>query len=190
MKVRDVMTRPVLAVRPDTPLREVITQLTERGFSALPVVDDDSQVVGIVGESDALRGSALGATTAGAVMSSPVEVVDPDSKVADLAERMLAGRLRCVPVVDNNILIGVVARRDLLRILVRTDDVIAAQLRALLADYSGNQPRWTAEVTDGLVTISGPFDDNAERRVVQALARTVAGVRGVTLRPRVPAEQV
>ena len=184
VRARDVMTRPVVSITEDTSLRQVITVLTEHGFGALPVVDDEERVIGILSESDALRASEHDgeATKAAEIMKHPVEVVGPDMDVSLVAKHMVASHLRCVPVVDKGILVGVVARRDLLRMLVRSDDVIDAQVRALLAGYSGNRPRWTAEVADGHVTITGSFDDEAERRVVAALARTVPGVRGVDLR--------
>ena len=186
VRARDVMSRPVVSVTADTPLRDVITVLTEHGFGGLPVVDDEQRVVGIVNEADVLRVSTRGgeSVTAGDVMTRPVEVVSPDTEISAVAEHMVAAHLRCVPVVDHTVLIGVVARRDLLRMLVRSDDVIAVQVRALLADYSGNRPRWTTAVAEGRVTITGRFDDEAERRVVEALTRTVPGVRGVELRVR------
>ena len=189
VRARDVMTRPVVSVTADTPLRQVITVLTEHGFGALPVVDDEERAIGIVSESDALRAAAHAgaAPTAGDVMTSPVEVVSPDADISTIAEQMVAAHLRCIPVVDKAVLVGVVARRDLLRMLVRSDDVINAQVRSLLADYSGNRPRWSAEVSDGHVTVTGSFDDEAERRVVAALARTVPGVRGVELRTQAAA---
>jgi CBS domain-containing protein len=187
MKARDVMSRPVIGVAPDTSVREAIMLLTEKGFAGLPVVDELGQVVGIFSESDAVRATM---TTSGdhrddpvsTVMVHPVEVVAPGTDVATVAERMLAGRLRCLPVVEEGLLIGVVARRDLLRTLVRDDDVIAAGVRALLDEYAGSRRNWSIEVDEGVVMINGEFADNAERSVVAALARTVAGVIKVDLR--------
>ncbi|RJQ89802.1 BON domain-containing protein, partial [Amycolatopsis panacis] len=73
--------------------------------------------------------------------------------------------------------------RDLLRPLVRQDDTIAAQLRGLLRDYAGHRALWEVSVTGGIVTIRGPFADEAERRLVAALGRIVAGVVSVELCP-------
>src|ERR1044072_6383500 len=122
MRARDVMSRPVVSVDTETTVREAITILTERGFAAVPVIDDVGHVVGIFSESDALRADTTATgreepvTTA---MVTPVEVVAPTADVGTIAERMLARRLRCVPVVAEGILIGVVSRRDLLRLLWR-----------------------------------------------------------------------
>lgn len=188
MKARDVMSRPVVSIGLATTVREAVTLLTEKGFAGLPVVDGLGQVIGIFGESDAVRA----AMTAGDgvdhrddpvsnAMTTPVEVVTPSTDIATVAERMLASRLRCLPVVEEGLLIGVVARRDLLRTLIRDDDVIAANVRALLDDYAGSRRQWAVEVDNGVVIISGEFADDAERNVVAALSRTVAGVTGVDL---------
>jgi predicted transcriptional regulator len=69
-------------------------------------------------------------------------VIGPGTDITTVAERMLAGRLRCLPVVAEGLLIGVVARRDLLRTLIRDDDVITASVRAQLDDYAGSRRQW------------------------------------------------
>ncbi|MCG8915549.1 CBS domain-containing protein [Actinokineospora sp. PR83] len=187
MRVRDVMTRPVVTVRPETPLRQAVTLVTECGYAGLPVVDDAGRVTGVVGESELLRCVAapgLGADRAvGEVMVRPVEVVGPDAEVTAVVDTMLATGTRCLPVVERGLLVGVLARRDLLRTLVRTDDVVQAKVRALLDDYAGSRRGWTLAVVDGAVTVSGDFADDAERGLVVALCRTVAGVRSVHLDP-------
>src|SRR6266540_2976816 len=189
MRARDIMSRPVFSIAVDTTVREAITLLTGKGFAAVPVVDDLGQVVGIFSESDAMRVTMSAADgvdhrddPASTVMTTPVEVVTPGTDIATVAERMLAGRLRCLPVVEQGLLIGVVARRDLLRTLIRDDDVIGADVRALLDDYAGSRRHWEVEVDKGAVVISGEFADEAERAVVGALARTATGVTSVELR--------
>lgn len=187
MRARDVMSRPVVSVGTTATVREATALLTERGFAALPVVDDSSQVVGMFSESDALRADPLDrAALVSSAMATPVEVVGPATDLATVAERMLAGRLRCLPVVEEGLLLGIVARRDLLRALVRDDDLIEGGLRRLLDDYAGSRRHWTVEVRDGEVRVSGDFADNAERDLVTALAHTVSGVRTVVLTATAP----
>ncbi|WP_158888110.1 CBS domain-containing protein [Amycolatopsis anabasis] len=175
MRANEIMSSPVVSITTDTTIREAIALLTERGFAGLPVVDQDNKVIGVFTETDALRGGAAHRTVA-ETMTTPVEVAGPDTEVADIGRRMLTDRLRCIPVVDNGTLVGVVSRRDLLRPMIRRDDAIAAHVRALLTDYSGHRNRWTVAVTGGVVTLTGEFADNAERGVLGALARTVPGV--------------
>jgi len=181
------MTRPVVRVGPGTPVREAIVLLTEHCVAALPVVDPDDRVLGIFTESDALRsGITGGGPDAGvlvrSVMTAPAEVVTLDTEVVEIARRMLGDRLRSIPVVDEGTLVGIVSRRDMLTPLVGQDDSIASRVNALLADYSGHRDRWTVMVTGGIVTVRGTYTDDAERRVVTALARTAYGVVGVELR--------
>jgi CBS domain-containing protein len=194
MKARDVMSRPVVSIGPATSIRQAITLLTGKGFAAIPVVDEAGQVIGIFSESDAIRATMTTAKTTAngrdrrdepvsTVMTAPVEVVAPGTDISAVAEHMLAGRLRCLPVVHEGLLIGVVARRDLLRTLVRDDDVIAANVRALLDDYARGRRRWSVEVDGGRVAVAGGFADEAERAIVAALTRTASGVTQVELRP-------
>jgi osmotically-inducible protein OsmY len=64
-------------------------------------------------------------------------------------------------------------------VLLRDDQATAAEVRARLDAYSGQLQRWQVAVTDGVVTVTGHFDDDTERRVVHTLASTVAGVANV-----------
>ena len=179
----EIMSKPVVRVAASTPVREAIALLLQHGFAALPVVNADDRVIGIFTEADALRADEQHQTT-GVVadfMTTPVEVVSMDTDTEQIARRMLADRWRCVPVAEDGVLVGVVSRRDLLRHLVGNDDEVAARLRALLTEYSGDRDRWNVDVSSGVATVTGTFADDAERRVVTALARTAQGVRRVDL---------
>ncbi|MFI5615733.1 HPP family protein [Amycolatopsis sp. NPDC051903] len=186
MRAREIMSRPVVRAAPDTPVREAIALLTGHGIAALPVVDDDNQVVGLFTEADALSGVLTGAPVGpdlrvDSVMTKLVEVVGLDTDVSDIAARMPVDRLRSVPVVDDGDLVGIVSRRDLLRPLVRHDDAITSQVRSLFSDYTGHRDLWSVSVAGGLVTVCGNFSDEDERRLVTALAKTVEGVTAVEL---------
>jgi CBS domain-containing protein len=187
MRALDIMSRPVVTVDTQSTVRDAVTALTEHGFAAVPVVDDGDRVVGIFSESDGLRAERRREDPVTTAMTTPVEVTAPDADVAVIAERMLAGRLRSLPVVEEGLLVGIVARRDLLRTMVRTDDVITANVRGLLDQYAGIRRHWAVEVADGRVTVTGDFADPAERSLVGALVRTVGGVTAVTLRVDMPA---
>ncbi|WP_406230377.1 HPP family protein [Nocardia sp. NBC_01009] len=177
MHARDILSRPVVTVRPETPLTEAIGLLTEHGFAALPVVDERFRVIGLLSESDALAAkSAAQSAVVEAVMAVPVQVVHPGTDIATVATEMLAGRLRSMPVVEAGILVGIVSRRDLLRTLINDDATIEAKIRALLDDYAGSRKEWTIDVASGRVTIRGNRIDPTEERVITTLARTVSGV--------------
>jgi CBS domain-containing protein len=140
-RVREVMTADVVTIPPELPVIRIALLLCERGISAVPVVDADGCVLGIVTEADLLRrlasacdrpqpwlaavftSPAIAADryarthgfTAEEVMTMDVVTVAPDSpasRVAALMERHGVGRL---PVVERGRLCGIVSRGDLLR---------------------------------------------------------------------------
>lgn len=184
MRVAEIMTRPVIGIGPAAPIREAVRLLIEHGFAGLPVVDDESRVIGILTEADALASSLDEAgidRSVDTAMSTPAEVATPDTEASVLARRMLDGKLRCVPIVQHGELVGVVSRRDLLRPLVRRDEATVAAVLAVLTDYTGHRNRWQVHSLGGTVTLAGPFADEAERRVLVALVKTVPGVARVEL---------
>lgn len=208
MQARDVMTREVVTVGPDTSAKYAAEVMAEHGFAALPVVDDDARLVGIVAEADVLadrmppdprlhlrRGDDEAdhppPLLVRGVMTAEVRSVEAGADISDVARLFVDERLRSVPVLEHDRLAGIVSRRDLLRVLVRSDDVLRADLLRLVEDYTGEEGAWEVEVTEGMAAIrrlSGTPDGppGTEERALRALARTVAGVVGVRLLPAAP----
>jgi len=194
MKASEIMTRPVITVRTDTPVKEATALLAKHAITSMPVLDDDGRLVGMVSESDILANRIQHdprshlrrdeehpdpAHFVGDVMTTPVVAMADSADTADIADLMLRYGVRSVPIVNGGEVLGIVSRRDLLRTLVRDDDAIAAEVRSRLAFYSNQPERWHVQVADGVVTIGGHFDDETERRVVTVLAGTVPGVSNV-----------
>jgi CBS domain-containing protein len=182
MNAADVMTRPVYTVEPTTTVRAASALLVDHGVSALPVVADGA-LVGIVSGTDLLVANLERAatTTVGRVMTTEVVSANLTATPSELASTLLGHGLRVLPIVDAlGVVVGVVGRGDLLRVLIPDDDVVVARVDRLLTAYSRTR-RWRAAVAGGRVTVSGTFDDEAERRVVTALVRTVPGVADVDL---------
>jgi CBS-domain-containing membrane protein len=140
LTVRDVMTRDVTAVHTSTRLSDLVNDLIGKPFRAVPVIDDDRCVVGIVTNGDLLRRGGLplplsllqsidGAgmydearnletrvRTAGDMMTSPVVTVHFDLGIRQAAQLMQAHKLKRLPVVNAaGTLVGIVSRIDLLR---------------------------------------------------------------------------
>lgn len=205
MQARDIMTRPVITFRVDTPVRDAAAVLTGKGITAAPVLDDADEIIGIVSEADLIadrfghdpRSHARrdveprrdAPQTVGEVMTDTVIALSPTADAADLAETMYHHDIRSVPIVEGSTVLGIVSRRDLLRTLIRDDDIIRADISHRLESYTGGLPRWEVEVDEGRVDISGPIEDDAEAQILQILARTVPGVSRVQLHTRHPARQ-
>jgi CBS domain-containing protein len=196
MRARDIMSTPVTTVRPRTGVKEAAALLATNGFTALPVVDDNERIIGIVTEADLVRdriprdaralchpGATTTAvpvtTTVGEVMTSPVVGMGPGTDVALLATALLEARHRSMPIVDGGRLVGIVTRRDIVRVIARDDATIAKDVRHRL-DIYGGESRWQVAVHDGVVTIGDDFDDETDRHVATVLAESVPGVLRAT----------
>jgi CBS domain-containing protein len=199
------MTRDVLTVGPDSSVKHAAALMAERGFAALPVVDEDDRLVGIVAEADALRNRLPpdprlhlrrdGPPTQPAppprvrdVMTAGVRTVEASADVADVALMFIDQHLRSVPVMEHGRTVGIVSRRDLLRTLARPDDTIRADLVHVVEDYTGETGCWDIAVTEGAATIlrsSGTPQVSAriERLALQELAATATGVTSVRVLP-------
>lgn len=191
MRASEIMTRSVVTVRAETSVRLAAQLLTDHGIASMPVLDDDDRVIGIVSEADLIRDrmpldprSHLRpeahqqpdpARLVRDVMTDTVICLGGNADTADVAALMLDNNLRAVPIVDGGNLVGIVARRDLLRTLTRDDGAIRAEVLERLDDYAGESGRWAVDVDNGIVTIRGHFDDDAQERVVTVLARTAPG---------------
>ena len=194
MRVKDVMSSPVVTVTPATRVKEVAALLVRHGFNAVPVVEEGA-LVGIVTEADLVRLEAApdrrahelpvaapagdAPRTAGEVMTAEVVALPESADAADAARIMLERGFRSIPVVSGRRLAGMVSRRDLLRVLARGDQAIREEVARLVGEELGD-PRWTVGVADGVVTLAGPDDPDA-RRLASLLAGTVPGV--VAVRP-------
>lgn len=192
MRARDVMTSPAVTVRRETEVGEAARLLCDRGFTALPVVNDDDELVGIVTEADLVARrfppdpryrsgpddgvmlTPAGATVAD-VMTTDVLTARTGTDIADLAETMLARHVRSVPVVEGDRVIGVVSRRDLVRTLARDDTMVARDIRHRLEIYGGPQ-RWTVSVHNGVARINDVRNDVTDRHVATVIAESVPGV--------------
>ncbi len=177
MRAREVMTGPVVAVTPDTPLTRAARLLTEHGFTALPVTDDTGRLIAVLSETDLGPAGAADRTsgTVGAVMSEPAVSVAEDADLAELVALLEDGKLRALPVVRDGRPVGMVARRDVVRALSRDDADLARDVRRRLLVYGG-PGRWTVRVDDGVVRILDEYDDATDRHVARLLAESVPGV--------------
>lgn len=203
--VADVMTRQVVTVEPDTPFKDIVDVFVTEGISAVPVVDRAGTVLGIVSEADLLRKEehlddeedarlpalALPHTrtawrkaaglTARDVMTAPAVMVTSEAFLPDVARMLARRKLRRLVVVNGGKLVGIVARRDLLRDFQRSDDDIRHEIeqdvfvRTLWADLDTVR----ATVEHGVVTLTGRLEYQADVDIAVRLVRAMPGVVAV-----------
>ena len=122
---KDIMEKPVLAATPQASLRDVATQLVTNEFSGMPVAASDGRVVGVVTESDIVRilieGKRLENLTAGEVMTGPPITVDVDTPIGDVMKKLEDNRIVRVPVTSKDRLVGIIARRDVIRAILEPE---------------------------------------------------------------------
>lgn len=206
--VGEVMTREVVEARRETPFKDVARLLDEHRISGLPVVDHDDKVLGVVSETDLIRRQAARsadgrtrrfrmpalrrtarraaavahATTAEDLMSTPAITVHPEQRIADAARVMARHGVERLPVVDEeDRLIGIATRRDLLRVFLRTDEEIRGEILDDVLTRAMCLPPHTVivSVRDGMVTLEGRLEHRSTIPLVIRSAYRVDGVVGV-----------
>jgi CBS domain-containing protein len=146
MEVRTIMMRPVVVVREDTTLEEMARMMLERHIGCVPVVNDRGEICGIVTESDFTakqRGipfstfrapqilgqwmpkqgieriyEAARTMTAREIMTARVVTVTEEKSVEEVVELVLRHNIHRVPVVRDAVPVGIVARHDILKLMV------------------------------------------------------------------------
>ena len=198
MHTKDIMTSPVHVVWQNASVESAAELMTAKSVTALPVVDAGGALVGMVSEGDLLWHRVPGDPSAhlrrdvdmapqrrpgtvGEVMATNPYTVTPDLDVAEVADIMLRHAVRSLPVVEGREVIGIVSRRDILRTMVRSDDVIAQDVQHRLDEYADGAHLWTVTVDGGIAAVTGEFTNDTQRAVVTVLARTVPGVSAVTV---------
>jgi CBS domain-containing protein len=205
MRVKDLMTTDVLTVRPSTQLKEAAALLAERRISGLPVVDDENRVLGVLSEGDVLYKETgardkpgfidrllsvpptgldlkLAAKTVGEAMSAPALTIGPRRPVSEAASVMVEEGVNRLPVVDDEErLIGIITRADLVRAFVRSD----AQIEREIRDDVFRRTLWLEpdtlkiEVNAGEVRLSGQVETKTDAELIPTFVQRVPGVVSV-----------
>lgn len=208
MNVAEAMTRNVVAVSPETPLKDVAATMVQHGISGVPVVDAGGTVLGVVSEADFVikeRGSAavhhrflaglfgesratlaelrkIEARTAGEAMTSPAVTVEADAHLSEVARIMADRRINRLPVVEDDRLVGIVTRADVVRAFIRPDE----ELERLVRDVVLAQTAFWLEpeifgvtVTDGIVALTGRVERRSLADAIVDVIRDLGGVIAV-----------
>ncbi|WP_327134514.1 CBS domain-containing protein [Streptomyces sp. NBC_01343] len=192
--VSDVMTHTAIAIGREASYKEIVELMHQWKVSAVPVLEGEGRVVGVVSEADLLpkeefrrtdpslpdqleEASKAAGVLAEELMSSPAITVHPDAPVAEAARIMARKGVKRLPVVNAlDMLEGVVSRSDLLKVFLRPDEELEEEIRqAVLAELArGTTVNFV--VQEGVVTLYGPLRD---RHLVPLLARAIRTVEGV-----------
>ncbi|MEU3253380.1 CBS domain-containing protein [Streptomyces sp. NPDC006997] len=176
-----VMVGDVVTADRDTPLQDVVRRLRDHRVSGLPVVDEDDRVVGVVAERDLVLRDPDGGTAAG-VMSAPAVTVHAEAPVPEAARLMAEHGVKRLPVVDEeDRLVGMVTRRELLQVFLSTDDDIRREIsRKVLTDALGVPARAVdIAVRDGVVTLTGQLERRSDTAVAVGMTSRLGGVVSV-----------
>jgi predicted transcriptional regulator len=203
LKARDVMTRKVLSISPETPVRTLATFLIDHRISAVPVVGAGGVPLGIVSEGDLLRRVEIGTEgkkawwvailadaddaardfvkthglIAADVMTRGVIAVDPDAELTAVADLLERKRIKRVFVLDMGKIVGVITRSDIVRTLTRQPE--PGTRRRPDAEIREPLAFVSIIVSDGMVELTGAVGSAAQRDGLVVLAQRAEGVRSV-----------
>jgi CBS domain-containing protein len=216
MKVSDVMTREVVSIAPDASVMEAVRLMLQHRISGLPVIDASGNLQGVVTEGDFLRRVETGTERkrsrlvefllgpgrlatdyvqatgrkVGEVMSSDARTVSEDEPLEKVVHLMERYRIKRLPVVRGQKVVGIVTRQNLMRALAS----LALAEHPVAADDATIRERLLAElkrqswapvglidvvVKDGVVKLSGALTDERERRAIRVAAENIPGVKKV-----------
>ncbi|MGW5419419.1 CBS domain-containing protein [Streptomyces sp. NPDC003943] len=198
--VFEVMTHNVVTAAPTTPFKEIARLFADHDISAVPVVDEERRLLGVVSEADLLRATAElpdpegrgpgvrllaqerdlpDAETAAGLMTTPAVAAQAAWNLVETARTMHRKGVKRLPVTDETgRLVGIVSRSDLLRPFLRSDSAIQDEIEHdVLADTLRLAPDAVrVTVADGVVTLTGRVDERADVPVIVRLCRSVDGV--------------
>ena len=217
MQAQDIMSRDVLTVVPSTRIDVAIDLMLQRKVSGLPVLNADGQMVGIISEGDLLRRYETGtgdrhrskllsflvgpgqeaeefvhthSRDVADLMTTEVAVVSETAALEEVVAVMEQRKVRRVPVMRGDKLVGIISRSDLLRALAlkldgeKTTDASDVDIEKKLIDSLAGSS-WSAAsnvgvtVKEGVVTLNGFVYDERARAALRVAAENTPGVKGV-----------
>jgi CBS domain-containing protein len=194
MLIQDVMTAPAVTVRGETTIAAALHLLDNEKITAMPVVDRDGALIGIVSEADLVGDAdliearvpiaAVRTTEAppvrhvAEVMTHLVVSVRPDDDLETAIDLMRTTMMKSLPVVNRQKVVGMLSRSDIIHLLAGRDERIRTEVADLL---KAENPDWQVEVHSGTVSVIGPADPH-ERRLAEVLAGTVRGVVAIRVK--------
>ncbi|WGD54864.1 CBS domain-containing protein [Bradyrhizobium sp. CB1650] len=215
MRAHQIMIRPVISVTPDTSIVEAANIMLQRHVSGLTVVDNAGKLVGIVSEGDFIRRSEIGTgrkrrgllrfilgpgnsasdfvhehgrKVSEVMTTSPVTITE-DTALAEIVDLMERNKVRRLPVVRGDELVGIVSRANLLQAVASLarevpdptadDDHIRNRIIEAMEKHDWCPFGLNVIVRDGIVHLSGVITEERSRQATAVAAENVAGVKKV-----------
>lgn len=119
MKVRDIMTSDELATATlDTTLEEIANMMKEENVGAIPILDEDNNLAGIITDRDIVvraiaEGQDPSSCTAEEILSEQMHTIKPDAGLEEAADLMARHKIRRLPVVEDSVIIGMISLGDI-----------------------------------------------------------------------------
>ena len=215
MRAHQIMTRPVFTVLPEATILEAANLMLQRHISGLPVVDATGKLVGIVSEGDFIRRSEIGTQRKRSrllnfilgpgqaaidfvhehgrriaeIMTPDPVTVSEDTPLEAIVALMEKNKLKRLPVMRGEKLVGIVSRANLLQAVASLarevpdptadDDHIRDRILDALGKNDWCPSGLTAIVRDGIVHLSGVITDERSRQAAIVCAENIAGVKQV-----------
>lgn len=134
------MNRNVIATKPDTSIRKAAEIMSQRHIGSLIVLEDE-KIAGIITNTNILRAVAEkkdpDATAVADVMAKDVITIEPSKKIEDAVELMIKYKIKKLPVVENEKLIGVVTASDIIVVEPKLIEAIASLVSIKIPGYQG-----------------------------------------------------
>jgi len=119
LRLEEIMTRRAFSARKDTPVKDIAFEIFYGFFSGMPVTDDDGKVIGVVTEIDLLKqirqGKDLEKLKADEIMTKEPVTIDINTPLDEVLNIMIEKNIIRIPVTEKGHLVGIIARRDILR---------------------------------------------------------------------------
>lgn len=113
MIASDIMTRKVATIRPEVSAQEAAQLLDEKRISGAPVVDAEIKIIGIITEADIISKVNRDGLCVADIMSHDVIAISEETPVSEIAALLTERKIKRVPVVRDNKLVGIVSRADI-----------------------------------------------------------------------------
>jgi CBS domain-containing protein len=215
MRAHQIMTRPVITVAPDTTIVDAANSMLQKHVSGLPVVNAAGKLVGIISEGDFIRRSEIGTQRrrgrflrfilgsgkeandfvrehgrkVAEIMTPEPLTITEDTALEEIVELMEKNKVKRLPVIRDNKVVGIVSRANLLQAVASLarqvpdptadDDHIRNRIIDALEKNDWCPFGLSVIVRDGIVHLSGVITDERSRRATIVAAENVTGVKKV-----------